>query len=178
MNPFRWLQASLGPPPLDLAGLDPKLSGKLAVGLTVVTRHDAQSTACTRDHARPCRSMPVIVGSMSIHRAARLSLAAGAGLLAAYIPDGSPMIAGAVLLTVSVLAVTLLLALSAGRADFERLVVLLCILRRIDPRPYIDIYLAETPGQQQAHPDGRPVAGGRTGLVHAQRLMKRITLLR
>jgi hypothetical protein len=73
---------------------------------------------------------------MHKHHAARLFLTAGAGLLTIFAPHAWPLITGGLLFTATAIVITLLVS-SDERTPFERIVVLLCILRRIDPRPYL-----------------------------------------
>jgi hypothetical protein len=136
MYPFRRLQAPFGAPALDLPRLNAEPLRQLTVGLAVVTRHESRLTACTRDHEVVRHGTPVIVVSMDKHHTARLFLTAGAGLLTACTPHAWPLITGSVLLAVLVLVITLLVSRDK-RTPFERIVVLLCILRRIDPRLYL-----------------------------------------
>lgn len=72
---------------------------------------------------------------MGKHHAARLFLTAGAGLLTACASHAWPLVA--VILTPAFLAIVIALVSTDERTPFERMVVLLCILRRIDPRPYL-----------------------------------------
>ncbi len=71
------------------------------------------------------------------HHTAPLLLTAAAGLLTACTPRAWPLITGTVLLA-GLLLITLL-ASTDQRTPFERIVVLLCILHRIDPRPYLSL---------------------------------------
>jgi hypothetical protein len=73
---------------------------------------------------------------MGKHHTARLLLTAGAGLLTACTPHAWPLIVGSILLTALMLILSLLISRDR-RTPFERIVVLLCILRRIDPHPYL-----------------------------------------
>lgn len=73
---------------------------------------------------------------MHKHHAARLFLTAGAGLLTVFAPHAWPLITGGLLLTATAIVITLLVS-SDERTPFERMAVLSCIPRRIDPRPYL-----------------------------------------
>ena len=153
MHPLRRLKAPFRSPAFDLARLNAELQGQLTVGLAVVARHETQSTACTRDHEPVRHSAPVIVASMDKHYTARLFLPAGAGLLTAFAPETWPLITGSLLFTALVIVVTLL-ASSDERTPFERIVVLLCILRRMDPRPYLR--LSRRARRKRADPESAP----------------------
>ncbi len=136
MHPLRRLKAPFRSPAFDLARLNAELQGQPTVGLAVVARHETQSTACTRNHEPVHHSTPVIVASMHKHHTARPFLPAGAGLLTAFAPHAWPLITGSLQLTALAIVVTLL-ASGDERTPFERMVALLCIVRRIDPRPYL-----------------------------------------
>lgn len=153
VHPFRRLQAPVRSPAFDLARLNAELLRRLTVGLAVVARHKSQSTACTRDHEPVRHGTPVIVASMHKHRAVRLFLTVGAGLLTTCASPAWPLVIGSLLLT----ALTIVIALLVGsdeRTPFERIVVLLCVLRRIDPRSYLA--LPEPARRKGADPGSAP----------------------
>lgn len=95
---------------------------------------------------------------MGKHHTARLLLTAAAGLLTACNSHAWPLITGIALL--ATLALMMLLASTDQRTPFERIVVLLCILRRIDPRPYLR--LPESARQKDATPGHRARPGTST----------------
>ena len=92
---------------------------------------------------------------MGKHHATPLLLTAAAGLLTACTPGAWPLITGTVLL--AALMLITLFASTDQRTPFERIVVLLCILRRIDPRPYLR--LPEPARQKDAIPRHRARPG-------------------
>ena len=96
---------------------------------------------------------------MGKHHTARLLLTAAAGLLTACTPRAWPLITGIVLL--AALALMTLLASTDQRTPFERIVVLLCILRRTDPRPYL------RPPEPARHKDATPGHRARPGTCTA-----------
>lgn len=97
---------------------------------------------------------------MGKHHTARLLLTAAAGLLTACNSHAWPLITGIALL--ATLALMTLLASTDQRTPFERIVVLLCILRRIDPRPYLNRQdrKMQPPGTVPGQVPARPLPGG------------------
>ena len=95
---------------------------------------------------------------MGKHHTARLLLTAAAGLLTACNSHAWPLITGIALL--ATLALMMLLASTDQRTPFECIVVLLCILRRIDPRLYLR--LPESARQKDATPGHRARPGTST----------------
>lgn len=73
---------------------------------------------------------------MLTYRAVWVGVTAGSALLTACASGVCPVVVGGLVLMVSVLFITSL-ACSDERTLFERIVVLLCILFRMDSRPYI-----------------------------------------
>lgn len=75
---------------------------------------------------------------MLANRAVWVLVAAGSTLLTASASRACQVVAGGLVLIASALFITSL-ACSDERTPFERIVVLLCILLRMDSRPYIGL---------------------------------------
>ena len=73
---------------------------------------------------------------MDKQHTARLFLTAGATLLTACTAHGWPLVVGGLLLMILAIVLVLLVSRDA-RTPLERIAVLMCILRRIDPSPYL-----------------------------------------